>query len=269
LHPVPHCPQSLSPERSLGADERARAIAHFTSAEWTPAAKFTFSVYQHEEVREALLSAFDRVCAYCEAPVPSIEIEHYRPKAAVRTDAELRRPGYYWLASTWENLLPSCHYCNKDLWTEFPNGPRRKSGKGNWFPLEDEGARATKDGEEARERPQLLHPYHDEPLDHLEFVEEGVVAARRDADGRPSIRGKTTIDLLGLNRRGLPEARRDRQIILDVAREHALEAQRRCQAHPHDEALAETHWRCVAELERLLKPSAGFSGMAAQRLELT
>ncbi|HWO46598.1 MAG TPA: hypothetical protein VNM41_00935, partial [Solirubrobacterales bacterium] len=170
VEPTPPCPPVLDPAGSPGAEERARAIAHFTAEGWEEK-KFTFSAYQVDEVREALLDAFNGVCAYCEAPLPSIEVEHFRPKGSVRTGDGQRKPGYYWLAATWENLLPSCHNCNTDLWTEHPDGTRRKTGKGTWFPLEDEGARATAEGEEANERPLLLHPYEDDPTEHLEFVE--------------------------------------------------------------------------------------------------
>jgi uncharacterized protein (TIGR02646 family) len=267
VRPIPPCPRRLAPAESAGAEERASAIAHFTAEDRASRPAFAFRAYKHDEIRDALLDAFDRVCAYCEAPVPSIEIEHYRPKGAIQTEAGRRSPGYYWLAADWENLLPSCHPCNTRLRTEYADG-RRSSGKGTWFPLEDESSRATAAGEEARERPLLLHPYFDEPADHLEFVEEGVVRPRRDADGAPSRKGDTTITLLGLNRRGLPDARRDRQVVLAVAHRAALDAQARCKEQPQDEELAAEHRRCVEELERLQRPAAGFSAMAAQQVGL-
>lgn len=269
LDPIPPCPPALSPTGSPGAEERANAIAHFTSPDWKTKRPFRFSAYLQAEVRDALFKAFDGVCAYCEAPVASFEIEHYRPKGAVRTATGKRSPGYYWLAATWENLLPSCHQCNTELWTEHPDGRRRKSGKGTWFPLEDEGERATREGEDARERPLLLHPYLDEPAEHLEFVEEGAVRPRGGRDGSPSRRGEATIALLGLDRRGLADARRDRHLVVRVAFKALLEAERRRKADPDDRDLAEEHRRCLAEMKRLLEPGAGFSGMAAQYVGLT
>jgi uncharacterized protein (TIGR02646 family) len=269
MHPVPPCPPRLSAEGSPGAKERARAIEHFAAEEGKRAGTFQFNVYKHGEIRQALLDAFARVCAYCEAPIAAVEVEHYRPKAAVRTAGGQRSPGYFWLAATWENLLPSCYYCNTERWPDYGEGPRYKSGKGNWFPLEDEHARATRPGGEDRERPLLLHPYYDDPSEHLEFVDEGVVRARRGADGRPSPRGEATIRILGLNRRGLPEHRRDRLLALRVARDDALAAQHECQARPGDDELARTYDRCVAELGRLVRPYAGYSGLTAQFLGLT
>jgi uncharacterized protein (TIGR02646 family) len=211
LHPIPPCPPALDPADSVGARERAKAIAHFTRDDWELKPSFAFRAYQEAEVREALRQAFGGVCAYCERPVSSIEIEHYRPKGAVETPSGRQRPGYYWLAASWENLLPSCHDCNTDLWTHHPDGSLRKSGKGSWFPLEDESARATREGEEERERPLLLHPYDDDPAEHLEFGEDGIVRPRELPDGTHSRRGEVTIERLGLNRRGLVDARRDRQ----------------------------------------------------------
>jgi len=267
---VPQCPDVLLPNGSKGAKERERAIAHFTSPDWKREKKsFPFGVYAEKAVRDALYEAFGGVCAYCEAPVASIEVEHYRPKGKISTDAGSRPPGYYWLAATWENLLPSCHDCNTELWKMYPDGTWHKAGKGTWFPLEDESARATKEGEEEDERPLLLHPYEDEPAEHLEFVEEGVLRARRGADGLPSRRGEVTIELLGLNRRGLAEARRQHRLVIEVTRERALAAERRWREDPEDEELADEHQRCLADLEKLLERSSGFSALAAQLLELT
>lgn len=252
----------------MGAAERESAAAHY-AGESSKGKPFKFSVYQLKKVRDAVYDAFGGVCAYCEAPVPSIEVEHFRPKGSVRTEGGPQSPGYYWLAATWENLLPSCHDCNTDLWKMYPDGKWRKAGKGTWFPLEDESARATRPGEEEHEQPLLLHPYEDEPAEHLEFAEEGVLRARVGEDGEPSRRGEVTIERLGLNRRGLAEARRHRELLIEVTRERVLDAQRRWEADPDNDELAEKHRRCVADLESLVKRSTGFSALAAQRLGLS
>lgn len=263
------CPPRLEPNGSPGADEEARAIAHFDDPCWRKKPPFKFSVYQHDEVRDALLDAFADVCAYCEAPVASIEVEHYRPKSEVQTETGPRRPGYYWLAARWENLLPSCHECNTQLRSKHADGVRRKSGKGTRFPLADEHARATGPGEEVREAPLLLHPYFDDPAEHLAYGEEAALQPRCDAAGVESARGDCTIRVLGLNRRGLFEARRDRALVIAAATKAANEAERHAAAYPGDaEAVAE-HRRCIEDLARLLRPDDGFAGMAAQLLELS
>ena len=265
ISPIPPCPSVLDPDGSPGYEERQRAIAHFGAG--LPAKDFSFSAYSHDEVRLALLKGFDWVCAYCERQTGTIDVEHFRPKGAVQTE-EGRKPGYYWLAATWENLLPSCPECNTQRRNWTPDGEERKSGKGNWFPLADESARATAVGEEAKEEPLLLHPYVDDPSEHLEFVEDGFVRPRK-IDGVPSRRGEVTKDLLGLNRHGLPEARRARLVTLEVALKKAHKAQRKMLAAPGDEARARKHERRVAELEEHLRPGAGFSAMVADRLGLT
>jgi uncharacterized protein (TIGR02646 family) len=264
--PTPPCPASLLPQGSNGAKEQADAIAHFTAENRAPNATFAFRAYREEDVSRALLEAFEYVCAYCESPTGRIEVEHYRPKNAVRTDAGLL-PGYYWLAATWENLLPSCHDCNQDLWSVDPAGPRYKSGKGNWFPLDNEHARATGVGEETREFPLLLHPYIDEPAEHLEFSDDGIVQARKDANGVPSPRGDATIRILGLNRYGLPNARKAKLILVQRAFEDLLTAQREWQIH-QDEESAENHHRRLAELQEHLERPGGYFAVAGQVLGL-
>jgi uncharacterized protein (TIGR02646 family) len=267
ISPIPDRPHVLKSQESIGSTERANAIAHYSSG-GSPVLSFKFTVYKNKAIRLALLKAFDYVCAYCEAPVGSIEVEHYRPKGEIRTDVGQHPPGYYWLASTWENLLPSCHDCNVGVFRWEPDGSFRKSGKGNWFPLEDESMRARNEGEESRERPKLLHPYYDEPACHLEFIKDGVVRPRLDATRTPSDRGATTIELIGLNRRGLAEARRDRWIVLRATLRQTLEAERTWRADPTSRSLEDAYRHCVADLEALIVPRAGFSSMAAQVLGL-
>jgi hypothetical protein len=49
------------------------------------------------------------------------------------------------------------------------------SGKGNWFPLEDEKFRASSIGEESKESPLLINPCIDNPEEHLQFHSTGLV----------------------------------------------------------------------------------------------
>jgi uncharacterized protein (TIGR02646 family) len=195
--PIPKCPKSLA---DAGAKEFERARAHFGAQPRT--GKFTFSAYDSLEVRSELKSAFQDVCAYCEDRIDAIDIEHYRPKGAVRTENGRRIPdGYWWLAATWENLFPACHECNRIRLKETADGQWVSSGKGEWFPLEDETARAKAQGEEEREKPLLLNPYKDEPSEHLDFRADGKVLAR-------TRRGEETIRILDLNRSALRSRRR-------------------------------------------------------------
>lgn len=163
----------------------------------SPQERFKFEVYRHKSVTSALHELFHGKCAYCEvryaAHMP-VEVEHYRPKSGV-TEAP-GHPGYWWLASTWDNLLVSCIDCGRSRLIEGI-----KSGKANRFPLENEAFRAAGPGLEANESPLLLNPTVDRPEEHLVFDANGLVSS-------DTKRGQTTIVVLGLNRRGLVEERR-------------------------------------------------------------
>lgn len=151
-----------------------------------PTRDFDDSIYSHSDVRQALDSAQHGKCAFCESLISAEEgdIEHYRPKAAVKQERSgaLLRPGYYWLAYEWENLLLSCKSCN---------GSRNK---GNLFPLADPEKRARCHTDDlSDEEPLLIHPALKNPGDHIAFVEE--MAEPRDEYGR------ATITVLRLNNR--------------------------------------------------------------------
>jgi uncharacterized protein (TIGR02646 family) len=193
--------------------ERAKLVEFYAKQE-NAGARYTgtFNAYKHEQVRTALKTAFRGKCAYCETFYDSNQptaVEHYRPKGATTIEGALKPPGYWWLASTWENLLPSCTDCNSPRKQDFPNGVPATAGKANAFPLPTEKRRAAKQGDEKRERPLLLHPYFDDPEEHLEFVwdtgtvDDGQIRARRN-----SRKGRTTIEVCALQRLGLVAARR-------------------------------------------------------------
>jgi uncharacterized protein (TIGR02646 family) len=172
---------------------------------------FTISDALYKRMRQEIFDAFAGKCAYCEAKFKldqSGDVEHFRPKGGVTDDRDrpikLRlpsprkdHPGYYWLAYDWHNLLPSCAACNR------PNKTRQglRVGKWNRFPVV--GFRAIAPGEEPNEKALFLHPVIDDPQEHMVFdTTTGIV-------GGTTRRGRATIKLLGLNREGLPEARRD------------------------------------------------------------
>jgi len=145
-----------------------------------------------------LLELFAGRCAYCESAIgvtDAWQVELFRPRAmAVGLDGETTRPGYWWLAYSWENSYLACAQCNRN--------------KANRFPVA--GPRALEPGDDlTAERALLLDPCADDPDEHLVFNDQGLVASasRPDADGGFD-RGAITIDILGLNRPGLVEARR-------------------------------------------------------------
>ena len=74
-----------------------------------------YKIYSDDSVRKVLLNMFNGKCAYCESKITSIyngDIEHFRPKGEIK-EATPTKPGYYWLAAEWENLLFACPFCNQ------------------------------------------------------------------------------------------------------------------------------------------------------------
>jgi hypothetical protein len=81
-------------------------------------ADFNRAIYAAPAVKDALLAAQHGKCAFCESQVRHVsfgDVEHFRPKGGYRQAAKdrLRRPGYFWLVYTWENLFFSCQMCNQ------------------------------------------------------------------------------------------------------------------------------------------------------------
>jgi uncharacterized protein (TIGR02646 family) len=155
---------------------------------------FVAEIYGHSEVKRSLEKLQDYKCCFCESNVSAIshgDVEHYRPKAGwVQGDEPINKPGYFWLAYDWDNLLLSCQICNQKY-------------KKNHFPLITETTRAKKHSDDiSKEDPYLIHPVNDDPEEHIEFNNE-VPKAKNGSN-----RGKVTIEKLGLDRSLLNEKRR-------------------------------------------------------------
>jgi hypothetical protein len=185
---------------------------------------------------------FHGKCAYCETRITGFpgDTEHFRPKGRVRDlnrqmnddsleivkivdddgDA-MEHPGYFWLAYHWQNLLPSCEFCNT------------AGGKGDIFPIdkshigvkrltEDEirdlaekitqSLKATdvyylqpKDLDRIEGR-LLLHPYYDDPAEHIFFDMEG-----RANPWNNSKQGEKSKRFYNLDEPSKLQARRDEQ----------------------------------------------------------
>ena len=105
--------------RYKGKTEQERAIAkflkHIEEGQDPLKFKFNYTAYTKKPLKKALTVLFHGKCAYCEsryAGSQPMDVEHWRPKGKVET-ANGEYPGYYWLAATWANLLPSCIDCNR------------------------------------------------------------------------------------------------------------------------------------------------------------
>lgn len=258
-------PASLSSARSQA--EREEAIAFFAD----PANRersFPFRAYAAKDVKLALRELFNGKCAYCEtfyAAGGPLQTEHYRPKGSWSdSEGRERKPGYYWLASSWDNLLPCCWDCNSKRGHDYPDG-HLVTGKAIQFPLLDEARRASSPGDEEHEKPYLLDPCEDDPDEHLEFAGDGAIRPAL-RDHVPSPRGQKTIEILGLHRPDLAKGRLSAFKTVKAALRHF---QRALEALDRDPASEEAYAHLreeIEELKRLMDHEAPYAGMARQRI---
>ena len=151
--------------------------------------RFNKNIYSHDGVKQVLLSAQHRKCCYCEGKIGAGEVEHYRPKGAVKQSVASNKeyPGYYWLAYDWNNLLLSCRDCNQN--------------KGILFPLENDVTRARSHHDNMEdEKPIFINPGRDDPREHIKFY--------RDEPEPVTELGRETVEGLKLRRNALQECRR-------------------------------------------------------------
>jgi uncharacterized protein (TIGR02646 family) len=175
---------------------------------------FNFTVYKNPELTRALARIFGTKCAYCESRFGAVtprEIEHFRPKSEIETGSGSLRPGYFWLAGEWDNLLVSCVDCNRPRYHQVPGQPEEvKLGKGTQFPLSDESKRVRSRGiplaDEELVR-ELLNPCVDSPEQHLTFDDDGLIHPMVTANGDESVMGSKSIFVCALQRKGLVENR--------------------------------------------------------------
>jgi len=180
----------------------AKAIKQTTQAKQDGSSHVVTNLYKHVEVKKALKKLFRNKCAYCEGEPMSQgpwDVEHYRPKGSVKENCA--HPGYYWLAYTWDNLLPSCTFCNQLRKNEA--GPTR--GKSDHFPLVVEGDRAMDpDSPLDREIPLLLNPCVDQDCEtYFRYDIQGQILPAVPGNSR----AEKTIELCNLERRDLRDAR--------------------------------------------------------------
>lgn len=209
--------------------ERAEKATQAAIDDWENGRAISFNDGVWGDLKRWLLqNVFKNKCAYCETKTVRFpgHAEHYRPKGAVDIRDAARKarrvevrwpdgtvkthPGYFWLAYHWKNLVPSCDRCNSG------------EGKQNLFPVGKPGAHvllpkltraeadslATRaraaakwrslyyldpDELDAREGPELLNPYADDPSAHLVFGQGGIVSARAN-----SAKGVASIEVFGL-----------------------------------------------------------------------
>ena len=268
-------PSILTDSQKKGQKEKQKAIAHYS----TPLFKaFNFTVYRDSEVKDALVKLFKGKCAYCESKFLHIypgDVEHFRPKGEIEEANPPKKPGYYWLASDWDNLLLSCRNCNQKL-RHFIYGQNNRIslGKMNQFPLSNENGRVRSHNVPngiANEEPLrlLINPCIDMPEKHLEYDNIGVIRAKR-INGILSDKALRSIEVYVLQRVPLVQARQVVLIEIFAQMQRVKEAVLNFNHNIDNQDTARAiFFNRIArrELERLNKfvdPKEEFSGMARQ-----
>lgn len=194
-------PPAILAERGAATREAdCELVAEGRAAELS----FDAKIYGAAEVKDALIAAQHGKCCFCESKIRHIsygDVEHFRPKKAVCQSPELplERPGYYWLAYDWTNMVLSCQLCNQ-------------RHKRNLFPLHDPATRARSETADiAAEQPLFIDPARVEPAAHITFRRELVAPVNR------SPFAVATISNLALNRTKLVERRGERRARILVA----------------------------------------------------
>ncbi len=253
---------------SKGEKETEDAIAYYDQSKPGDLKSFTFTAYKEDDVKLALDKLFHGKCAYCEsvyAGTQPMDVEHWRPKGEIaRIESgkriKVRKPGYYWLAAEWTNLLPSCIDCNRqrsqlelkyedssavldstgdasnpdipeNTYEVFLSPQEREKlldlenlGKKNLFPVKNDvyAKDPRKHPRDEGENPLILNPCEDEPGEYLEYVEEAVVRPISKIEGDSRQRAENSIFVYGLNRSRLVYERMER--LLEIkARLYTLE----------------------------------------------
>jgi len=164
--------------------------------------KFNFrgDIFGDDEIRRILRQMQENKCCYCEKRLDERigEIEHYRPKSAYKENeiSASNKPGYYWLAYEWSNLLLACRSCN-NIKLEI-------------FPIKYEYNRILHHGLNInKEDALILNPTIHRPRRHLKFIGASIFSKNE------SQLGYTTIRVLQLDREVLVELRRERIKIIN------------------------------------------------------
>lgn len=170
---------------------------------------FDREIYSNVTVKTQLEVIQNYKCCFCEAKykhITSGDVEHFRPKAGYSQGKgnSFIRPGYFWLAYDWSNLLVSCEVCN-----------RRE--KGNYFPLKNPIRRFTNHQSNIDlEESWFINPSLIDPEYHITFINE--------IPEHLSLEGAKTIEYLSLDREELNEMRRTKLNLLKRLEDSYLES---------------------------------------------
>ncbi|MES2899532.1 MAG: hypothetical protein V4723_07375 [Pseudomonadota bacterium] len=272
----PAAPASLDGDECAGKFELLKATLHYAAPD---VKTYPFKAYKRADVVQALLDAFSDKCAYCETNASAafpIDVEHYRPKGGVAPREDPAHPGYWWLAGTWNNLLPSCGDCNRrrkhriaiagvslDQLSRFG---KQTSGKHSAFPIAGTRARAATDDHD-QELPSLIDPTISDPARFIGWDVDGSLslAVPKAIAGQPDPRATATIFTFGLNRQKLVEQRTRlaEEIKIEFTQIEFLFDESIATADPASRGrLIQRALATIASVQRRAAPNAPYSAMA-------
>jgi hypothetical protein len=250
----------------------------------------SYSVYSDKSIRVKLAEMFYGKCAYCESRIVTIysgDIEHFRPKGGFHnsTSEPLIKPGYYWLASDWNNLLFACPFCNQTNTHKISQGGKIQElvkGKLNQFPLTNEINRLGRengrifysdqnaykvafDREEADRL--LLNPCTDNVEEFFDYTEEGIIFPKASLNGINLERAKTSIDVYALQRIELVQAREAKVIKIKAQIRRVEQAMKNLDDHYEDTEEKKIWFEGILrkemkELKKYMLPKREYSGLA-------
>lgn len=234
-----NCPEILEHGKtphSNGEDETRQAILFYNNVANHPLTfkrkgkkgkytKESYIIYSDPSVKGKLKTNFKGKCAYCESKILAVsrgDIEHFRPKGAYhnKNGQVLNSPGYYWLASEWENLLLACTLCNQSTTHEFTSGSKKRiievvKGKQNQFPISGKKYRLNythgniylndkpvylKAFKKEEQKRLLLKPCTDEVEEYFEYSDEGLILPKPGLAYFKRRQAVTSIDVYALQR---------------------------------------------------------------------
>lgn len=236
---------------------------------------YDYKVYKDDEVKDALDASFLGKCAYCEtfySASQPMDVEHWRPKGEIHVEGQddPLRPGYYWLASHWQNLFPSCIDCNRAR-RQHDVIARKEIllGKANQFPLADEGSRArSHELSHTSEKILLIDPCHDQPERFFVYTEDGAIVPADDLDDADRQRALASIQVYALNRSALVAERLEvirridhRLVLMGSLADLRTQLQDR-QQDDLAEIVAELILAESQALDEMMEASSPFAGLA-------
>ena len=276
-------PPSLSdPSDGVRAEKDAVEIFYKTFDPLAPKAKgYDFKEYKGFDVAYRLRVLFCNKCAYCESDLgDSLDVEHFRPKGGVIE--EPGHTGYWWLAHSWTNLLPSCSPCNQkrrqhivteamtiqELSALMATKARVSYGKANQFPIA--GIRATySTGNLEDEKPHLIDPTSEDPEPFLRWSKTGhySVVLARPTDPVGEARALSTINVFALNRIYLVQSRTGILTELRFQAKAIVTDLEEDMAHGGSQRHVDRALKRVQEMRRLHGPDKPYSAMVKAFVE--